>query len=76
MYYVITEEIRSLIENESEYHQPKNDQAERYELLRSLASAFKLEVIARTPPSKEQDNALKAIDEATFWSNAAIARNE
>lgn len=62
--------------NRFTYHVPKNDQAERYQRIRSAALHFATLVNELTPPSREQSLALTAIEEASMWANASIARHE
>lgn len=64
------------LQNRFTYHKPIADQPKRYELLRAKAKEF-AELIARhTPESREQALALTNLEQACFWANAAIARNE
>lgn len=63
-------------ENNFTYHAPHGDQVHRYERVRSWGKQLAVDIIRNTPPSREQDFALKHIEEAIFWANAAIARNE
>lgn len=56
------------------YHVPVGDQPERYEHIREAALDFARDIVAMTPLSREQGNALSALDEVVFWANAAIAR--
>jgi len=60
------------------YHAPKPElqQAERYEKIRGMAKDYAKELLALTPESREQSLALTHLEEAVFWANAAIARNE
>lgn len=58
------------------YHAPKPGQPERYTLLRDAAKAYALLILELTPASREQSVALTELETATFWANAAIARNE
>jgi hypothetical protein len=58
------------------YHAPKADQPDRYEALRSAALELAGEITGLTPTSREQSLALTSLEEAVFWANAAIARNE
>lgn len=58
------------------YHPPVGDQAERYESIREGAKAFAEGVLRLTPESREQSLAITHLEEAVFWANAAIARNE
>lgn len=58
------------------YHAPKPGQPERYTELRDTAKLFAEKIVALTPASREQSLALTALEEAVFWANASIARNE
>ena len=58
------------------YHPPKDDQARRYELLRAEGKILAGLIVVNSPASREQSLALTKLEEALFWSNAAIARNE
>lgn len=58
------------------YHAPKADQPARYEAIRAAAHEFAGEITGLTPTSREQSLAITALEEAVFWANAAIARNE
>lgn len=48
----------------------------RYELSRDFAKNFALMLTRNCPPSRELSLALTKVDEAVFWANASIARNE
>lgn len=58
------------------YHKPHGDQPQRYEDLHAAARHLAQDIIAMTPASREQSIALTKLEEAIFWANAAIARNE
>lgn len=58
------------------YHAPKPGQQERYESLRAQARGLAEGIIKMTPASREQSLALTKLEEAIFWANASIARNE
>lgn len=58
------------------YHPPKENQPERYQRLRSSAGALAHAYVTNCPPSRELSLALTKLEEASFWANAAIARNE
>lgn len=75
-YYPVESDKRSDIENRFTYHSPKTDQPQRYVRLRGEAREMALNIIRFTPPSREQSLALTKLEEAIFWANAAIARNE
>lgn len=64
------------LENDFTYHAPKPGQADRYTYIRNVGRVFADAIVQETPPSREQSLALTAIEEAVFWANAAIARNE
>lgn len=64
------------IENRFTYHAPKPGQPERYVELRDTAKVLATKIVALTPPSREQSLALTNLEQAIFWANAGIARNE
>lgn len=64
------------LENRFTYHAPKPGQQERYVAIREKAKELAFLIVASTPPSREQSVALTNLETATFWANAAIARNE
>ena len=64
------------IENNFTYHAPKEGQPERYVALRDYAKQFAYLIAENCPESREQSLALTNLEQAVFWANAAIARNE
>ena len=68
--------LNSEIENRFTYHAPKENQPERYVKLRDKAKELAYAIQALTPPSREQSLAFTNLEQAVFWANAAIARNE
>lgn len=64
------------IENAFTYHPPKEGQPARYVAIRDKAKEFALLINELTPGSREQSVALTNLEQAVFWANAAIARNE
>lgn len=64
------------IENRFTYHSPKEGQPKKYELLRREALLFALRIDEQCPESREKSLAITKLEEAVFWANAAIARNE
>lgn len=58
------------------YHPPKGDQTNRYELIRAEAGRLSHLLNTNCPPSRELSLAQTKLEEAVFWANAAIARNE
>ena len=68
--------LEERIERDFTYHAPKPGQPERYQELRDAAKALALKIVALTPSSREQSMALTHLEEAIFWANASVARNE
>lgn len=58
------------------YHVPKDDQPERYQRIRTAAGELAHLLITNCPKSRELSLALTKLEEAIFWANASIARNE
>lgn len=71
-----SQRIKDQIDNNFVYHRPFGDQPARYESVRNEAKKFAEFVAANTPESREQAVALTNIEQAVFWANASIARNE
>lgn len=65
-----------MIQNNFVYHTPFGDQPVRYANLRTEGRLFAEYIFANTPQSREQALALTNLEQAVFWANAAIARNE
>ena len=74
--YVVMNETADRIENNFTYHAPTADQIERYQKVRDAAKTLEYLIRELTPPSREQSVSSTKLEEAVFWSNAAIARNE
>ncbi|OMF35327.1 hypothetical protein BK133_11305 [Paenibacillus sp. FSL H8-0548] len=64
------------IENNFSYHPPKEGQPAKCEAIRSLGKGMAIAVDELTPDSREKSLAITKLEEAIFWANAAIARNE
>lgn len=64
------------LENRFTYHAPKDGQPLRYEAIRAAAKELARLIVSDCPDGREQSLAVTHIEEAVFWSNAAIARNE
>ena len=58
------------------YHQPKGDQAKRYELIREKAKELAELIDSSCPDSREKALAMTNLEQASMWANASIARNE
>lgn len=74
--YEIPTKVGIQIENTFTYHSPKDDQPQRYEAIRNQAKSLAYNIVKNTPPSREQSLALTHLEEAIFFANSAIARNE
>jgi hypothetical protein len=74
--YPINQTILERLNRDFTYHSPKEDQPERYQFLRDEASRLAINIVKLTPQSREQSLALTKLEEAIFWANASIARNE
>lgn len=70
------EDLKARIERDFTYHTPKADQPERYTQIRDKAKELALLIADTTPQSREQSLALTQLEQAVFWANAGIARNE
>lgn len=64
------------LDNNFTYHPPFGDQVSRYQGIRYTAKKFGDLILSDTPESREQSLALTNLEQAVFWANAAIARNE
>lgn len=72
----ITKEEINRISNNFTYHAPSDNQPKRYEAIRMRAKHLAVDFCQFCPPSRELSLALTKLEEAVFWANAAIARNE
>jgi hypothetical protein len=64
------------LEKRFTYHQPTPGRLDSYRSIRAIAADFAMTVSTLVPESREQALALTKIEEAMFWANAGIARNE
>ncbi|MDN8591901.1 hypothetical protein Q0V21_24365 [Paenibacillus sp. 11B] len=64
------------IENNFSYHSPKEGQPAKYEAIRAKGKELAELIDEQTPKSREQSLAMTNLEQAVFWANAAIARNE
>lgn len=75
LHHMSAEQIER-IENNFTYHPPSGDQPAKYEDIREWGKAMATQLCFACPPSRELSLALTKLEEAVFWANAAIARNE
>ena len=66
------------LEKRFTYHAPKPEygQTERYKMIRAEGMDMALRIEHTCPDSREKSIAMTKLEEAVFWANAAIARNE
>ena len=64
------------IDNIFTYHPPKNDQPERYEILRNEAKKLAHLINDKCPDSAEKTIAIRKLQECIMNANASIAINE
>lgn len=74
--YTPSEKLLARIANDFTYHAPHGDQDERYVAIRNACKGLALLMASACPESRELSLALTAIEQASFYANAAIARNE
>lgn len=77
----MSEEIKTVpvdheLENNFTYHTPKDGQNIKYEQLRAKAKELAYLIKELTPKSREQSLAITQLEQAVFWANASIGRNE
>lgn len=66
----------SNIENNFTYHAPDDVRIVKYQKLRDKAKELAYLIDELVPESREQGVALTNLEQAIFWANAGIARNE
>lgn len=67
---------KETIERNFTYHPPKSDQPAKYEEIRAKAKELALLLNSECPDSREKSLAMTNLEQAVFWANAEIARNE
>ena len=73
---MITDDDKKKLDNNFTYHAPIAGQPERYVALRDRAKNLAYVIMDLCPDSRERSLAITKLEEAVFWSNASIARNE
>ena len=63
------------IERAFTYHQPKDGQSEKYELIRAKANELAYLIEDECPDSREKSLAMTKLEECSMWANASIARS-
>lgn len=72
--YQMTNQVE--LNNRFTYHAPKDNQPQRYEMIRAKANDLAFRLSEFCPSSRELSLALTKLEECAFWANASIARNE
>lgn len=76
MKYPIDEKTAQQLQNSYTYHSPKEDQPERYVLIRDKAHELAITICENAPPSRERSIALTDLEKVVTMANKAIACNE
>jgi len=63
------------IENNFNYHTPKDGQPEKYDTIRSKAKELAYVIEELCPNGREKSMAMFELETAVFWANASVARN-
>jgi hypothetical protein len=63
------------LKNRFTYHAPTPGQPEIYQSIREGARELATHIDGLAPDSREKSLAIKALEEAVMWANAAIARH-
>lgn len=62
------------LDNRFDYHKPTSERAELHETIRYLFKQVSGFLNTNLPEGREKSLAFTKLEEAMFWSNAAIAR--
>ena len=74
--YEISDEEMAEVQNKHTYHPPDAGQINKYPLIRAKAKEFELLIRELVPPGRSRAVAITNLENATFWANAGIARDE
>lgn len=56
------------------YHRPEGEKVDQHDDIRGVFLFWATELAERLPEGREKSLALTALEEASFWAHAAIAR--
>lgn len=76
MLYKLQPADETYLEDSFKSHPPHSTQIKRYSDMREGCKIIAEGILISCPPSRERSLALTNIEQAMFWANAAIARNE
>lgn len=74
--YTVSERVSKQLQHTFTYYSPEGNQPQRYQRIRDEAGKLAHLIACSTPESREQSLALTKLEEAIFFANASIARNE
>ena len=72
----ISNSLRREISKRFKHYQPTVEQTERFHALRQKGEHHALKAAELCPLSREFLNGLRCLEQASYWFQAAIARNE
>jgi len=75
MYTPLLDDLRR-VERNLTHHAPHGSQTSRYDSIRAQVRVLAHRLLTFCPPSRELSLSLTHLEEAVFWANASIARNE
>ena len=64
------------LDHNFKYHAPDVDKRKRHEALRDECKELAFFILNNCPNGRESTIAIRKVEEAMMWGNAAIARNE
>lgn len=64
------------LRNRFDYHRPDAEKVKAHEAVRGACFHLALQFFDDLPEGREKASAITKIEEAMFWANAAIARNQ
>ena len=67
--------VESELEVRFTYHAPKGKQPEYYKIIRATGLQMAKDIRTLCPKCEERELALRKVEEAVMWANAAIARH-
>jgi len=74
--YQPNENDKKKLDNNFTYHKPKDNQPERYVIIRDAGKSLATLLTEQCPASRELSLAITSLEECIMWANASIARNE
>ena len=74
--YVMTDQEEQNLKNSYTYHAPKDDQPQRYVIIRDKALELAIMICENCPPSRERSIALTDLEKVVTMANKSIACNE